>query len=271
MGHHLEDRRDSPLAPQVMNDPHVEALHYSVKHAEHVDYDKARPLTHDTPDFTVRIENGRAEVRMKSHHATEEAARAEVAPFVRVWELTAALELGPGEFELAYDRATIIDREPAPGAIVFALSGSLVADLSVATAHVERSHSPDPPPAGIKRDANVDQMLNRYCRYHARPRQTTLADAVNFCITVLEKSGDRRSAAKRFAVARSVLNKAGELAGKKGGNEARKAQGTAAEFTAAEQQWLEEAMKRLIRRAAEVAGDPSASLPQITMADLPPL
>jgi hypothetical protein len=37
-----------------------------------------------------------------------------------------------------------------------------------------------------------------------------------------------------------VLNKVGELAGEKGGTEARKAKGAETEFTAAERQWLEE-------------------------------
>jgi hypothetical protein len=104
-----------------MNDPHIEALHYSVRHAGDVDYDKANPLDHDTPGFTVRIENLRAEVRMKSHHATVEAASAEVEPFLRAWELTAALQFRPGDFEFAYDRATIVDRNPTPGAGIYAV------------------------------------------------------------------------------------------------------------------------------------------------------
>jgi hypothetical protein len=60
----------------------------------------------------VRIEADRAEVTMKTHHATVETARDEVEPFLRAWELTAALQLRPGELEFAYDRATIIDRNP---------------------------------------------------------------------------------------------------------------------------------------------------------------
>ena len=62
------------------------------------------------------------------------------------------------------------------------------------------------------------------------------------CLSPLgEKSGGGRSgAATRFAVAKTVLNKVGELAGEKGGTEARKAKGAETEFTAAERQWLEE-------------------------------
>jgi hypothetical protein len=38
-----------------MNDPHIEALHYIVKHAEDVDYDNAPPRTRDTPGFGMRV------------------------------------------------------------------------------------------------------------------------------------------------------------------------------------------------------------------------
>jgi hypothetical protein len=69
----------------------------------------------------------------------------------------------------------------------------------------------------------------------------------------------------------ATLNRLGELAGEKGGEEARKARGASKPFTGAERQWLEEIVKRLIWRAAEIAGDPNALPQQITMDDLPPL
>ena len=43
------------------------------------------------------------------------------------------------------------------------------------------------------------------------------------------------------------------------------------EFTANERNWIEQATKRLIRRAAEVAYNPAAASSQITMDDLPKL
>jgi hypothetical protein len=59
-----------------MNDPHVEALYYTVTRADDVDYDKAPPCDIDKPGFKVHLANSRAEVTMKSHHATAETARA---------------------------------------------------------------------------------------------------------------------------------------------------------------------------------------------------
>jgi hypothetical protein len=67
-----------------------------------------------------------------------------------------------------------------------------------------------------------------------------------------------------------VLNKIGELAAEKGGRlDARKVEGASKPFTLTERAWLEQALKLLIRRAAEVTHDPKASRSQVTMADLP--
>jgi hypothetical protein len=113
-------------------------------------------------------------------------------------------------------------------------------------------------------------MFERFRLYRARG--TTLADAANFCLTVLEgPAGGRKDTARRYTISETVLRTLGELAASKGGNEARKAKGAQAQFTPAERQWLEKAIKRLILRAADVACNPSASLPQITIADLPRL
>jgi hypothetical protein len=101
-----------------MNDPHVAALYYGIKHAKGVDYDKAPELHCDQPEFTISVRNDRAEVTMKSHFASAEDARAKVEPFLRVWELTVALQLGPREFEFDYIGANVIDRNPPPGSII---------------------------------------------------------------------------------------------------------------------------------------------------------
>jgi hypothetical protein len=115
-------------------------------------------------------------------------------------------------------------------------------------------------------------MFDRYRRYHEDT--ATLADADYFCLTVLEMYSSprgRAGAAGYYAVAKPVLDKLGELTANKGGNEARKATGANTEFTTGERHWIEEAMKALILRAAEIAGGPSAPRHQITMANLPTL
>ena len=59
------------------------------------------------------------------------------------------------------------------------------------------------------------------------------------------------------------------LEGPKGGSEARKADGVATELTEAERRFLKEAIRRMIRRAAEKAYDPHKNLPEISLSDLP--
>ena len=253
----------------AMNDPHVEALHYRLKHSEGVDYAKAKPLEHQEPGFSIRIDNGRADIAMKSHYATAQAARDEVEPFLRAWELSAALKSGPGEIQFDYENASIVDRKPTPGAALQAEAAMIVVSGMQANAIVGRGKYPDPP-AGLLCDATVDLMFDRFCRY--RTGRTTLADAAYFCLTVLEmNAGGRAAAAQRFSVAATVLGTLGRLAGSKGGKEARKGPGAQSDFSAAERTWLEEAIKLLIRRAAEVAHDPVVSRSQITMAELPSL
>jgi hypothetical protein len=207
-----------------MNDPHIAALHYRVRHAEYVDYDNASPLSHDRPGFTVRVENGRAEITMKSHHATAEAACAEVGPFLRAWELMAALQSRPGDFELVYERAIIVDRRPTPSADTNAVGISALVGATgtlTAHAHFRRPKYPDPPANGIACDATVELMFKAYCLY--RENRMKLGEAANFCLTVLEEypfappKDPRGAAAQRYAVARkSILTRLSNLAAEKG-------------------------------------------------------
>jgi hypothetical protein len=56
------------------------------------------------------------------------------------------------------------------------------------------------------------------------------------------------------------------LADKKGGPHARNYKGYRSPYTGAEHAWLEAVLKKLIRRAAQVAYDPKANRPLISMA-----
>jgi hypothetical protein len=113
-------------------------------------------------------------------------------------------------------------------------------------------------------------MLDRYRMYHEK--RTTLSDAVNFCLTVLElAAGGRKQAANQFGIALTILNNLGTLVAKKGGKEARKAKAAKSDYTLAEREWLEATLTAIIRRAAEVAHNSTLPHKQITMADLPPI
>jgi hypothetical protein len=250
-----------------MNDPHVEALHYRIKHADSSDYDKAPPLKHEEPDFSTRIEKDEARIVMKGHHATAESARAVVEPFLRAWELSAALFDAADSFEFVFQRAEIIDRKPTPGAVHAQVMIALSNLTMTAHAHVGRAKYPDPP-VGLARNGDVELMLDCYRMCCADRRR--LGDACYFCLTVLERAaGDRRKAAVQFGIDFPVLSKIGELTAQKGGKDARKIDGAHTDYTPAERTWLQEALKTFVRRGAEVAHDPGGARKMITMSDLP--
>lgn len=254
-----------------MNDPHVQTLHYRIKHKDGVDYAKAPPLDDKQPAFTVRIEEGRAIIHMQSHHTTADEARAVVEPYLRDWELSAILERGPGEIEFVYEHADIIDRNPTPtaGQHLTATLHTNISQFPTVTVKIERATWPAPA-AGIKLDPVVEFMVQRYSRY--KEGKEGIAHAANYCLTEIEDyAGGRKGAANYYRISMKILTTLGDLAANKGGDLARKARGARIPYSAAERAWLEAAMQKIIRRAAQVAFDPHAVRQQITMTDLPAL
>ena len=164
-----------------------------------------------------------------------------------------------------------VDRKPPPVGVIHATVGQIDTTALVAVVHFSYGHYPEPA-TRLTASPDVEAMYDRYMLY--RQGRDLLGNTANFCLNVLEGSvkGRQRSAAsKHFCIHLDVLKTLGELTAEKGGSEARKAKGIGKEFTVQEQQWINEAIKAIIRRAAEVAYDHRQTLPQITLADLPPL
>jgi hypothetical protein len=252
-----------------MNDPHVVALHYLIAHSDQTDYEKAPPLHHDEADFSVHIENDKATVVMKNHYSSSEIARTVVEPFLRAWELSATLFDAADNFQFVFQHPEIIDLKPTPGVIAAQGISMNIRGSVTAIAHVKRGQYPSPP-TGLARDANVELMLDCYRMWRADRRR--LSDAGYFCLTVLERAaGNRKAAAKQFGIVLEILSKIGQLTAQKGGSEARKVEGSHTDFTPAERTWLQEALKMLVRRAAQVAYDKNAAIVPIRLSDLPPL
>ena len=251
-----------------MNDPHVVALNYRIEHASWVDWSTAEPLELHEDAFSVRVEDMRVRFLMKEHHATEDDACTAVEDYLRAWEFDAALRHDPGAFKLRFVRSEIEDRNPAPGT-VHALASPITAtaELGVARGTVLPPSYPAPPSTGLRSDPDVERMFNRYAKY--RDRREPLTSMTYFCLNVLEEStGDRPKAAKRYGISKCVLDQLGNLSSIRGGSDARKAAGVHHDLTGQESQFLEAAVKAIIRRAAEYAYDPNASLRPITMRDL---
>jgi len=245
-----------------MNDPHVEALVYVVKHSPTFSYDKAEPYERQLPECRINIERRQATIAPKEHFATAEKARAVVEPILRAWELDAALEHdNPDVLRFVYLAPKIIDRDPTPGvARIEPVSVRLkMGDLAVC---LDLGEYPAPP-AGLVVRSDVAAMFDRWRRYKAG--QALLGDTADFCRGALEQGGGRQAAAERYQIDRPVLDTLGELADRKGGAHARKFKGYGAPYSERERVCLEDALKKLIRRAAEVAHEPAATRPLLTM------
>ena len=98
-----------------MNDPHVVALIYKVRHKESVDYGygEAEPLAFENADFRVEVKDGEARFEIQQHYATEKEAREAVEPFIRNWEFDACFGHRHEHFHLDFARPEIIDQNPA--------------------------------------------------------------------------------------------------------------------------------------------------------------
>jgi len=259
-----------------LNDPHVQALIYHLKHDEGGGDEKADPLEFETDDFSVRVADGTARFEMKRHFADPEEARKIVDPFVDAWILQASLDGRPGDFRLEYRRHEVIDRQPGPQK-----RHRVVRDATFPNAWTARKEHPcryPTPPDDLAVDATVEHMSDRFDGY--RTGQEPLGSMAYFCLTKLENAAKdkgtggrnkRQAASQLYGIEEEVLDEIGRLSSEKGGRQGRKAGALKSDYTPAERQWLEEAIKCLIRRAAQVAHDPAAAETKITMSDLPPL
>ena len=167
-----------------MNDPHVVALLYRVKHSESIDYSEAQPLVLDKPAFLLEVKDNQARFELKEHYATEGEAREAIEEYIRAWEFHACLENGPDAFGLKFQKAEILDRNPTPG--VLSIRGTLIRRTrqTFRQTHPSRFRNYPSPPTAIRIDADVQTMFDR-CMNHRRGGEP-LPGTAYFCLTRLE-------------------------------------------------------------------------------------
>lgn len=257
-----------------MNDPSVVALIYRIEHGKSVDYRNAKPLDRNEPGFRVRVEKGEVRFEFKDHHATESAARKAIKEYIEQWEITAGLRHGPDALGLSFVDSEIEDRHPmadSKTSVAVNLRASSRYPAVQMSAIVSRCplHYPAPP-SGVKITPDVKSMYDRYIGY--RQGKEPLVSMAYFCLTVvLSSRKGRREAAKKYKISMNVLNRISMLSSNRGGSQARKADGMATPLTGRECRFLEQAIRVVIRRAAERAFNPNVVLPQISLSDLPSL
>ena len=257
-----------------MNDPHVVALLYRIDHGSQFDYSKAKRRHFEESAFLLEIEDEQVRFKLKTHYATEDEARNAIDDYISAWEFDACLKYGENYFRLRFEKSEIIDRSPTPG-VTFAHATPLRLEISLSSAEGTVGVPEYPlPPSDIALNPDVETMYTRYMGY--RRGNEPLPSMANFCLTVLEdatgqKRTRRPAAAKKYQIGLSVLSEVGRLADEKGGSSARKAKGVKKDFTNRERAFLEQAIKKMIKRAAEKVHSPDKVPTQILLSDLPPI
>jgi len=254
-----------------MPTPHVATLRYRVEPAEGMAFSNSMlPVTHQEDLFSLKLEGGLLILEMKKHFGSISQAKDAVAPFFQRWEVDVYLRSRRKELEFIFDSADVVDLDPpVDGTKVIFLEAAIASSSDVsATLTISLSKYPAPP-VHFRLTPLAETMWNRYRRSLAGD-EPLLAMAY-FCLTALEQdAGSRKSAADRFNVSSTVLDKLGRLTAKGDETEARKITESSPDpLSQSDRDWIDAAIRILIRRAGEL-GDTNA-LPKIEMGDLPPL
>jgi hypothetical protein len=254
----------------------VKALRFHAGGDDHTTYEVAGSREFDTLYGRFHLEQDALTVWPVQDFDDVEAAVEQLAPFLRSWEIGAGLEFGPDSLRFTYEAADLeqIGTESGMGGSgsvsVELQSGLVVGDA--AAGHLTRHHYPSPPAQG--EFAMSEHLGLAYHRWRSYVRkQEPLPSMAYFICTIFEElAGSRKEAAKTFGIDYKVLDTVARLSSNSGGaSSLRKfaAGKPPVEMPDAERAWLEEALKRLIRRLGEYAA--AAPLVRIAMVDFPTL
>jgi len=257
-----------------MRDPHVVSLTYLATPSESVSFDQAPPIEGTIEDIRYILRDGKLHIEPTDHFTTVDEARANVDPILEAWEIDIALRFRSPELSFRYETAKVIDRDPPPPesrqAVLVASLGELTLAGSAATLLVSRANYPTPPQT-FRTNPDVETLWMRYQGY--RHSREPLPSMAYFCLTMLESIAvSRENAATAFKISPRVLRKMGQLTSERGGPFSARKYGaikSGSPLSASEVQWLEEAVKVIIRRVGEAHA--IDALPTITLNDLPPL
>lgn len=257
-----------------MRNPHVAALHYRLETGPQLVFNDPPPVERETDSFSIRLDNGRVHVEMKDHFPTAVAARLEVEPFLRSWEIKAALRYGPDAITFAYDGPEVIDRDPPPPGTSTCESVEGPTPMAPAWTVVQftRSKYPEPPDTFVA-SPDVVAMWDRYEHFLAG-KSDLLTHVAWWCLTTIQgTNGGSQYAATRYSISDAVLETLARLA--LGGDEKTARRPYPGQrlrpHAPAEIAWLRSAIPRIIQRVGECAADPNARWPQVTMEDFPRL
>ena len=231
----------------------------------------AAPVTVHLAGFSCSLSGEALIAEPSSDYSSVDAARAALEPVLHAWEATSELDHGL-RFSFTYTGSALHDVASSHE------RGVAVDDVVGLHDAVQMSRVlgefPKPDPS-LPTEGSVAYELRLRWRAQREGRER-LSGACYAILTGLEsklgaKPNDKRDkAAARLSVDNPVLSTIGKLTAREDPVYGRAYGKAAGPLTEAEVTWLEAVTPRLIRRVAEYEAK-VPSLPQITMADLPPL
>lgn len=264
-----------------MNDPHVDKIYYKVIIPDDVDYDKAPPISGETDEFNWHLSKDQLILDLTTHFATEKEAIESVEKFIGNWKIWIGLHLNPDEITFRLLSSTIIDRSQSQEPTSRTDINIHVSEISIVSDNIHLQISRNKflsPPQAFAISPEVEMMYLRYSNY--KKGKESLLSMAYWCLTIVEsstkisKKKPRTTAAGLYGIEKDVLNELGRLSSQAGDEtEARKFtdKNTLVKLTPNEKSWVESVVRRLIKRMAHYAYDPTAKISQITMNDFPSL
>lgn len=254
-----------------MRDPHVQTMHYEISSEEGISYRDPEPLSFSNHLGTFDTAENKLRISPAEHFADEEEARRAIEPFLRAWEIDADLRSNVGRIRFKFERVALVDRDPPPpgsSAVIHVKAASMVLLGGSVSIHVTHKKYPEPP----KTFSATPEVQHAYRRWLGfRFGKEPLQSMAYFVLTLLESAaGGRQPASRAFQIDSLVLGTIGRLSSTRGDEGTARKAGPGIQFqdlSGAEKQWLEEAIRRVIRRLGEHAS--GASLTLISMSDLP--
>ncbi len=255
-----------------MRDPQVTRLHYDIGSGPDISYRDPPPVafTNELGAFSLHAEC--LTIDLVEHFPTQSEARAAVEPFLRGWEIEADLTGHFGAIRFKFAKADVVDRDPPKPGEPRTIHVGVASTIAVAgniTVQIGLRKYPEPPSA-FRSTPEVELAYRRWIRF--RDGKEPLPSMAYFILSLLEAAaGDRNNATATFRIDRRVLNELGRLASTRGdGHSARKIRAgqQLGALTSSETEWMQQAVRLLVRRLGEHAS--GAPLKQISMTDLPP-
>jgi hypothetical protein len=254
-----------------MRDPHVTRLYFQITAEEGIAYRNPAPLSFTNNLGKFETQKQYLIVEPTEHFASEDEARTVIEAYLRSWEIEGDLAFDLGAIRFVFERAEVIDRNPPPPGSHSLIAGTARFAITGMPVMLTITRSSFPPPPRLFRTS--PEVLAAYQRWrNVRLGREPLPGMAYWLLTLVESmAGGRRPAATTFNIEPGVLDTLGRLSSTRGDlTHSRKVKaGPAQDLTAAERNWLEQAVKQVIRRLGEHGS--GSTVPRVLLKALPPV